>query len=246
MGVPGALDWQAQSAQTFRLISTSNLTITTPQVVNVTSLVGPNAQGLTCFWVAALASAGQGVTIQVGDQLNGVAFNSPAGVADGGTLTVPFYGSIFQQGGGHLAQIVVSRLTGDPSPLNGTLYVFECTAPVTVIPTIRRDAIGQGLSTGQVTIAASSTQTLLANPPDGHYYRIKGVGWSTVAAAGSAGRVSVQGLNSGLALFQFVITTAVQQDKNFFFDIELDEGIRIVNGVTSGIPMTCMYELWSA
>lgn len=246
MGVPGALDWQAQIAQTLRLIKTATPTITTPQSIDITSVVGPNAQGLTMFWVAALANTGQACAVQVGDGLNDVAFNSLAELPDGGVLTVPFFGSIFTLGGGHTATVTVQRLSGDPSPLNGTLYIFENTAPVTVIPTTRRDQIGQGQTTGQVNIAGSSTQTLLAAPPTGMYYRIKGIGWTTVAAPASTNRVQVQRLSSGDTLFSFVVTAVANQTINNFFDIELDEGIKVNNAVTSTLPMTCMYELWRA
>lgn len=244
MGVPGALDWQRQTAQTLRLIDTAALTITTPQAVNVTSLVGPNAQGLVLFWVASLASTGQGVVVQVEDQLNGVSFNTPANLPDGGTLTVPFYGSIFLQGGGHVAQINVSRLVGDPSPLNGTLYVFEATAPVTVIPTIRRDQIGFGVSSGQVTIGASSTTTLLAAPPTGSYYRLKFFTFTTIAAPASANRVQVKGLTSGSILFDFVVTATANQMFTCSLDWQTDDGVSVTNPIASGLPCTMMAEQW--
>jgi hypothetical protein len=244
--VPGNLDWQSQTAQTLRLIDTGHVVANPTDTQDITALVGPNAQGLVFFWVAALASVGQGITLQVVAQPDDVTFNTLAAIPDGGTLTVPFYGSIFRQGTGATAAVNVSTLTGDPTPLTGTLYTFEATGPVTVIPTIRRDVIGRGVASGPLNIGAAATGTLIAAPPSGSYYRLKMVTIRSSAALAAVAPAQVQQLTSGTAFAQVEFTTATGQTFILPFDLQMDDGVKIQNQTSVTIVATAAYEIWRA
>lgn len=242
----GALDWQAQSAQTLRYYGAFPFDTFGAQNIDITSQVGPNDQALLIYVVQNVGFTGLPVGLLVQGNTPQMFFSGETLVADQASGVLPFAGAMITGISGQTATLIVSNATTGPVHVQGTLYVFALTTLPVVTPVVKNQYIGQGATTGQVTIGASSTGTLLAAPGEGTYYRIKHIGFTTVAAPASANRVQVRALTTHAVLFSFVLTATANQTLSFPFDFQWSDGIEVNNPIASALPMSCIYEVWNA
>lgn len=246
MTLPGSPDYQGQVAQTVRFVNSYHFDAFPTTTVDFSADVLPNDEALLVFYVADVAFAGDVIVATVVGTSPALAFGGATQVPDGGSFTVPFAGALIVGGPSATATFSLQTGAGSIPEVKGTLYVFAYQAPAVVLPLIKRSLIGKGQTTGRVTISGASTQTLLVGPQTGTYYRIKLLGFTVVGAPTSANRVEIQTLTSPQTIVAWAISTAANQEHITTLDLELDDGIQVVNAVTSAVTITCAYEIWQS
>lgn len=245
MTMPGAQDFQGQVAQSLRFVNSYHFDANAVATIDITADVFVNDEGLFIYYAADAGFAGDAVGVRVRSTAPAIKFCDYTLLLDGANISVPFAGSVVSGVPGSTALIDVESANPLVNDVQGTLYVFAYTGPPVTLPATRRQYIGGGAASGQVTITASSTQPLIAAPQLGTYYRIKSLGFTTVAAPPAAGRISVRNLTNHLILWSFVVPALANQTFTWTGDWETDDGLEVANGLTAGAPMTCMYEIWN-
>lgn len=246
MTIGGNLDYGGQAAQSARFLTALAVDTVGAQTFDISSLIGPQDQALLVYWVASLGFTGLPCGVIAETVSPQVFFSGHTQLADGGQAILPYQGAVELYPTDIGGQIVVDNIGPGAIHIVGTLFVSAIVGPPYTIPIIRRPYIGAGSTTGQVTIGASSTGTLLAAPSSGTYYRIKSITFTSVAAPASANRVQFRRLTTHDVLWNAIITTAANQQFQWFMDQELDDGIEVVNPIASGLPITCTFETWPA
>lgn len=245
MTLPDAPDFQGQTAQTLAFIEAIPVNTSGTQTVDITALVQPNFQGLVFFWVASFASAGEPIEVQAAGSTPNVTFNDPSFLADGGTLSVPFYGAIFVGIPGNVAIVQASLLSGQPAPVTGTLYVFGTTAPVTVIPVKRLRFIGTGGSAGPTNVTTGATTTMVADPLPGQYYRIKLLTWRSATAPAAAAAIKWLLHGTAFSYAETECTVVAGQYAAIPCDLVTQKGVDLQNLASNTIVGAVFYEVWN-
>lgn len=215
------------------------------QNIDITALILPSHVGLLFVWVASLAYLGGGVVVSVDASLNSVRLVPATLIGDGGETTEPFPGIYITDNAGNTCTLNVSLPAGTPGPALGNLLVFGVNATPLSIPSIRQSQIGRGKTTGAVTVAATSTVTVLAAPAAGTYYRIKLMSWRSNTGGASIQPILFIALGTGAVLGPTEITTAGGLFVNIACDFEWEDGIQVLNNSSTGISVAIVYELWS-
>lgn len=223
----------------------TNLFIGTPQSFDLTSLIQPNYQTFTIFWVAALASAGAPISVLISSSFNSVTFLGPTRIGDGNFTVGAVPGAYLAADPSVTFTLTASAPTGGASPIGGTLIVFASTAPPAQIGVVRGDLIGFG-QVANVSVPGTGAATILAAPPTDRYYRIKTV-WAEAPNPGvSAGAsLAVQRLSDLAPFLGFRADGTATQNLNFPMDVAWFDGLRGANNAASAWSMGVVYEVWA-
>lgn len=225
------------------LLLTGAVNVNVTQSFDITSLVSPAHVALFVCWVSALASTGQAVLVQVNDSANSVSMVQPTAIGDGETQVYPFCGALITSIPGSICTVVAAPLTGDPTPLLGTLLVLGLNADTIINPAQRWDLIGKGKVTGNVVCGAGATTTVLAAPKGGFYHRLKTLSWLTAAAP--AANAAVNWLDGGGNNMQNgLVLNGVLRDSVSNMDLEWDQSVRLQNTSSVIVNAAIAYERW--
>lgn len=233
-----------QSAQSLRFISSTTVNTNISQLIPIDTLTAPQDQGLCIFWAGTGIYTGFPVT--VGLQSLGT-FNfayADIQIASGNFGIFPYNGQMVTQGLTGVVNVIAFPTSGIGTPLTGILTVFGITGPPVVIPYQKRDYIGQGTTTGNKTVNAGTTATVLAPPLDGTYYRIKALGWSLNVAPAAATKLIWQDSLSGAVILGTSVPVAASQMNVITLDIEWNSGIAANNQTSLNIPCSILFETW--
>ena len=245
MTLGGTLDFQGQNAQSLRFLTSATINTNAVQNVDLTNAIGPMDQGLVLAWVATAGFSGLPLAISAQANLPTIFFAPECRVADGTTIVLPFIGGLVSAGGVGGITINAKPPSDVGGTATGTLFVFALTAPPTIIPSIRRPFIGQGLTNGSVNVGAGATTAVLAAPPDGQHYRLKALSVFVLAAPAAVQRVSWVRTDSAQVMISQPFLAAAGQVWNIPLDLQWDFGLSLTNNTSVTVTTGVLYELWS-
>lgn len=239
----GFPDFNVKASPGLDLIGTFNINTGGTQSIDISALVQPSHEGVIMYWVASLASLGQGILVQIGASFNSLGVTEQTRIFDGGTYIDNIPGALLTSVSGNITTLLVNIVPGDPAPVTGVLMVLGINGSPLIVNGTRHSQIGHGQSSGTHGAGAGAIATILAAPAPGFYYRLKMItwGWGTPAAAHANFFVEDLG---GVQLLHGVVSTVADQQFFVPMDIEWDGGVRFNNASTITINGTVLYELW--
>lgn len=245
MTLAGAPDYQNQAASTLTPLGSFAVNTSTSQSFNVTAGILPYHDALQIYWVASLASAGEGVQVGVNASIGSVAFLPSTIIPDGLMTICSMPGRYITDNAGNVLTVTAAVPSGGASPLQGTLIVFAVSdLAVTQIKT-SATLIGIGANAA-LGVGAGGSGVLLAPPIAGTYYRIKSLAMLGAAAAPGAGSALViNATSSGVALLASRTTGSANQVDREPFDLEWSDGLTVVSNATTGWSFYVAYEVWN-
>lgn len=242
----GAPDFQAQTAQSLRLIKIIDVDTFGSQNVDLSDLIAPNDQALLCYWVGASGFGGLPCGVIAQTIAPPIFFTGHTQVADQGQALLPFAGNLTTTGAGTGAQLIIDNIGPGAIHILGTMYVFGVTTLPLIIPVVRRFYIGEGRSSGAVNVLTANTTTILAAPSSGLYYRIKCLSVRIAAAPAASARISWNGGAAVAAFVEHQCTVVAGQTFNVAMDWETESLISLTNNTSVTISGCIAYELWQA
>lgn len=246
MTLGGNLDYGGQAAQSARFLTALAVDTVGAQTFDISALIGPQDQALLVYWVASLGFTGLPCGVIAQTVSPQVFFSGHTQLADGGQAILPYQGAVELYPTDIGGQIVVDNIGPGPIHIVGTLFVSAIVGPPYTIPIVRRPYIGQGLTTGNVTVTAGLTSTVLPAPSAGTYYRLKLFTWSLNVAPAAATKFIWQRLSDGAQVLSTSVPVAASQQSAVAMDLEWDDGIKALNQTSVNIPCNILYELWQA
>lgn len=240
----GAPDFQAQNAQSLRFLTAVTVNTIATQQFDLSNLIAPNDQGFVFFWVGIGPGVGRSIVYLLQANLPTINLSTNARIFDGRYSTVPMFGSLFTAGQVAGITLFVNPPVDDPGLIGGQIFIFALTGPPSTISVVKRDLIGQGLTTGNVAIPTVATTSILPIPPDGMYYRIKLLAWSIGAVTAANTGVRWQRSDTHAALTQYTTLAVGSQTQVIPLDCEWDFGLEVNNGSNQGGFASVLYEQW--
>ena len=244
MTFAGAPDFQGQNAETTTPMGALAVNTAGPQTFDITSSVQPHLQGILLFWSAAFGSAGEAVVVTVEQTTNATVFRGPSLVRDGGFLMVPFEGRLITDVIGNALQVIADVPTGGASPLVGTLTVVGLTHTPLVLPGAPAQLVGFTTVTGNVTVLAGATTTILAAPQAGTYYRVKLLSYITSVTPAGGLALQWSTLNGGVTFANFTSVATLRDSGVLACDFILNDGVTFRNATAVTYQGTIIAEQW--
>lgn len=245
VALPGNVDFMGQSAQTLRFVGALAVDTVGSQNIDISALLAPNDQALLFYWVANLGFTGLPCGVLVQTNSPTIFFTGHTQLADGAQATLPFSGTLAVGDLNAGATVIVDNIGPGAIHIQGTLYTFAFTAPPIVLPVIRRPFIGAGAVVNH-TVTTATTQTVLAAPSAGTYYRLKSLNWSLNVAPAAATKVIWQALSTGLPIASTTAVVAASDWRQITLDLEWDDGVTVNNQTSVNVPCEIAYEVWPA
>lgn len=241
----GSPDWQAQNAPTLTPLGTFAVNTGGTQTFDIGPLLLPYHQAVAVYWIASPASVGEPVQAAITSDFDAVPLLQTTLIADGSNAVCAIPAAFFIDNGTGVINLTASPPSGGASPILGTLVVIGLSAPPVVIPTPRRQYIGHGATTDQVTAGAGADATVLAAPRPGQYYRLKMFDITFNAAPAAGTSVSLKALGSGLAMMFFRASGVISDSRQVALDLEWSDGVVLHNGTGVGANAIILYEVWN-
>lgn len=242
--IGGAADFQTPVGESLQLLVAQPINFGLPSSFDLTPQSLPNVQGLLFVWQADVTQVGNGILIDVtvGSALR---IQPTTLIPDQGQVIVPLPLGIVTGVTGSTCLVGTTRVTGAPSPLIGTLFVFGMMSNPVALTSTRLSLIGRGNTTGAVAVANAATTTVLAAPASGTYYRIRAVSVVPAVAPTSTFRWDLQRLTDHLSVLSGTITATLSGNVPFGVDLENETGLELHN--LSSVILNCViaYELWA-
>jgi hypothetical protein len=242
MTLGGATDFLRQTADPFQVLTQVDVNTAGTQVVDLTALIQPNHQALLFYWVASLASVGQGVQFTVGASLNSVTLVPVTNLADGAYGEFPFAGYYITGNVGNTCTLQITRIPGDPNPFSGKLVILGQVANPFSVAAPRRTDWGFPGATGSKTVLAAAQTQVLAAPAAGFFYILRALSVRNVAAPAAVQSVS-WALGATASYFvQHEFQVVAGMTFNVTLEMPCDTSVEVLNNLSVSVLCAIAYE----
>lgn len=242
-GISGFPDFLAPSGEPVQFLTSAAISTAGVQTVDLTNFVNANHQGLLVVWRASGGWAGLPIVTSLLASGGIISFDQLTRVEDGRTGLLTYAGQVILSDATLTLGLTVAPPADIPGTATGTIFVFGITSNFYTVPIIKKTGTQVTFSTGEISCpGAGATTTVLANPPDGQYYRVHSMCGRIGAVAPGANVGLWKTLSGGLVMIpEFIQATAFQTYKNFV-DLTLSEGVKFQNNANQNFAAEILFE----